>query len=243
VKPAAVVPPGRVRVVLDQVRVLKGSVPEARNNNIEVQGWVDEVRPEVHLTRAQLEAARGRGIVAFLDRTGPDNPEPGLHLKDGPAGFAPATAAELERLRTEVVRQAELLRGFSRAPYGRPDSTDERVRALLDGLADPARVDGTVAAILGMGCAAVPALIRNMDDGRVYAARWLSLKNRSPDAFEGIRHYGPKLVVDALAAILNELAGQGFGFIYNGGSSDERDRAVASWRTWLALVGGRPSCP
>jgi hypothetical protein len=58
-------------------------------------------------------------------------------------------------------------------------------------------------------------------------------RNKSPQAFEGLRHYGPEKVVDALAAILNQITGQDFGFIYNGTTDAERDKTVRGWRDFL----------
>jgi hypothetical protein len=49
-----------------------------------------------------------------------------------------------------------------------------------------------------------------MDDRRSLPDPRISLKNKSPQAFEGLRHYGPQEVVDALAAILNQITGQKF---------------------------------
>ncbi len=37
-------------------------------------------------------------------------------------------------------------------------------------------------------------------------------------------------MVDALAAVLNQITGRNFGFIYNGASEEERRSAVDGWR-------------
>lgn len=84
-----------------------------------------------------------------------------------------------------------------------------------------------------LGCPAVPAIIRQMDNRRRLPDPRISLRNKSPDAFEGMRFYGPEEVVDALAAILNQIAGQDFGFIYNGAHEKERSAAVRGWRDFL----------
>ena len=72
-----------------------------------------------------------------------------------------------------------------------------------------------------------------MDDRHPLPIRHIELANKAPDAFEGIRQYEPELVVDALAAILNQITGEGFGWIYNGGSERERQAEVAGWRAYL----------
>jgi len=41
-----------------------------------------------------------------------------------------------------------------------------------------------------------------------------------------MRHYAPQVVVDALAAILNQITGQHFGFIYNGATEVERAKTI-----------------
>jgi hypothetical protein len=84
-----------------------------------------------------------------------------------------------------------------------------------------------------LGCAAVPATIQRMDDRRTLPDPRISLRNKSPRAFEGIRHYGPSQVVDALAAILNQVTGRNFGFIYNGATGEERTKTVQGWRKLL----------
>jgi hypothetical protein len=39
-------------------------------------------------------------------------------------------------------------------------------------------------------------------------------------------------VVDGLAAVLNQMTGERFGSIENGGSSRQRDATVAGWRVF-----------
>ena len=72
-----------------------------------------------------------------------------------------------------------------------------------------------------------------MDDRRKLPVPRISLRNKSPQEFEGLRHYGPEEVVDALAAILNQITGQHFGFIYNGATDAERTKTVRAWRDFL----------
>jgi hypothetical protein len=46
--------------------------------------------------------------------------------------------------------------------------------------------------------------------------------------------YGPEVLTDALAAILNQITGQHFGFIYNGGTEEERAKVVKGCREFVA---------
>ncbi|MCL2521088.1 MAG: hypothetical protein FWE37_08850 [Spirochaetaceae bacterium] len=80
---------------------------------------------------------------------------------------------------------------------------------------------------------AVPYIILQLNNFNNLAIRGISLRNNWPGAFEGIRHYGPHLVIDALTAILNQITGESFGSIYNGGSHEERLLALNGWRVYL----------
>jgi hypothetical protein len=93
-----------------------------------------------------------------------------------------------------------------------------------------------------LGCAAVPSIIQRMNDRRKLPGPTISLENKSPTAFEGLRHYGPEKVVDALAAILNQITGQDFGFIYNGATDAERTNAIQGWRDWLRRTPAEKLC-
>jgi hypothetical protein len=87
---------------------------------------------------------------------------------------------------------------------------------------------------MALGCAAVPAIIAQMDDRRDLQDPRIALTNKSPDAWEGRRFYGPKKIVDVLAAILNQITGEDFGFIYNGDVTDaERTKTIEGWREFL----------
>lgn len=93
-----------------------------------------------------------------------------------------------------------------------------------------------------LGCAAVPAIVAQMDDRRELPDKRMSLVNKFPNAFEGKRHYGPEKVVDALDAILNQLTGQSFGFLGNGASDAERTKAVEGWREFIRATPPEKLC-
>lgn len=81
-----------------------------------------------------------------------------------------------------------------------------------------------------MGEVVVPYLVAHLDDMRPLATDRISLVNKSPDAFEAFRHYSPKVVHDALAAILNQITGNSFVFVYNGATSQQRKKiAIYGW--------------
>ena len=119
--------------------------------------------------------------------------------------------------------------------YGQDSTlqTDKQVADLIQKMLNEKSEQQAFADLEALGCPAVPAIIERMDNYRNLPDPRISLRNKSPDAFEGLRHYGPEKVVDALAAILNQITGQNFGFIYNGAKDAERKKTVKGWRDFL----------
>jgi hypothetical protein len=78
----------------------------------------------------------------------------------------------------------------------------------------------------------VPYLIGRLGDVRLLSVQAITLTNKSPQAFEGTRHYAPRTVHDALSAILNQITGERFEFVYNGASPEIRERNALQWRAW-----------
>jgi len=83
-----------------------------------------------------------------------------------------------------------------------------------------------------MGVEVVPYLICHLNDMRPVAMSGVTLKNDWPSAFEALRHYGPKTVHDALTAILNQITGENFLFVYNGATPQERKENREKWIEW-----------
>jgi hypothetical protein len=127
----------------------------------------------------------------------------------------------------------------------KPDEADRRVGVLIEKVLAATTQSAQQRAfdeIEALGCAAVPSIIRRMDDRRKLPIAYIALKNTSPNAFEAFRQYGPEEMVDALAAILNQLTGEHFEFIYNGATSDARTQSVAQWRSFLDRTQGETIC-
>lgn len=119
---------------------------------------------------------------------------------------------------------------------------DKRVGVLIERMLNAPTEQKAFSDLEALGCPAVPAIIRRMDDRRLLPDPRISLRNKSPQAFEAARHYGPVQVVDALAAILNQLTGQDFGSIYNGATGEERTRTVQGWRRFLEITPAPDWC-
>lgn len=170
------------------------------------------------------------GVSALLFLTQVDQGPAGLYFAgNSPRALMPATQEMVDSVAGEAARQARIIETWQREDS--PPLSSE-VHALIARLgtvegADQQRIFDRLEA---MGDAAVPAIIAQMDDRRPLMTQAISLANRSPDAFEAMRHYGPELVVDGLDAILNQITGEGDGSIVNGGSDRQRDAAVAGWR-------------
>ena len=121
-------------------------------------------------------------------------------------------------------------------------TTDQRVATLIQRMLNKKTEQGAFTDLEALGCEAVPEIIRQMDDRRDLPDPRKSLRNKSPDAFEGLRHYGPRKIVDALAAILNQITGRDFGFISNGATEPERRKAVQGWRDFLRQTPPEKLC-
>jgi len=174
----------------------------------------------------------GEPAVLFLTRV--DDGPVGLYF----AGYTPSALTRATDLTVAAVR-AEASRQTRITASWRADTTMPRfaeVRALVARLG---RVSGdqqqrVFDRLEALGPAAVPAIVSQMDDRRALRTQAISLANRAPDAFEGMRHYGPEQVVDGLDAVLTQITGQSFGSIGNGGSSRQRAATVAGWRVYAA---------
>ncbi len=128
--------------------------------------------------------------------------------------------------------------------YGQHGSAkiDKRVAVLIERMSDQKTEQQAFTDLESLGCLAVPAIIERMDDRRKLPDPRISLSNKSPDAFEGLRHYGPQKIVDALAAILNQITGKDFGSIYNGATDAEREKTVRGWRNFLHATPAAKLC-
>ena len=113
------------------------------------------------------------------------------------------------------------------------ESLESRVSRLVDQTTKSAKAEQKAFNELeSLGSQAVPYLVGHLGDVRPLAAREISFENKASDAFEGVRHYGPSTVHDALAAILNQITGQNFVFVYNGATPQEREENRRKWIEW-----------
>lgn len=183
---------------------------------------------------AILELA-GRPAVLFLTRV--DEGPVGLYF----AGYTPDALKQADDLsiaaaRAEAARQGEIMASW-RANDRLPHFAEVRALIARLGVVSGGQQQRIFDQLEALGEAAVPAIITHMDDRRPLRTEAISLVNHAPDAFEGKRHYSPKQVVDGLDAVLNQLTGESFGSIANGGSTRQRDATVAGWRVFASDLG------
>lgn len=223
--------PGYVDVAVQIETVIKGS----ESGRVTVRVYPGDA--PYKSSNAALMALSGVPAILFLQRV--DAGPAGYYFAGAsPEAARPATARDIVAIKAETVRQtgiASAWRVDTRLPHFM------EVRSLI---AQLGKVSGTSQQrvfdrLEKLGMAGVPAIIAQMDDRRPLRTQEISLVNHAPDAWEGIRHYGPEQVVDGLDAVLNQITGQSFGSIENGGSDRERDAAVAGWRVYAADLACR----
>lgn len=86
-----------------------------------------------------------------------------------------------------------------------------------------------------LGEPAVPYMIGSLGDSRMLAERSISFTNRESHTFEERRQYVPVTVHDALSAILNQVTGESFIFVYNGATPQERNENRNKWIEWCLV--------
>jgi hypothetical protein len=234
--------PDYIEISLLRPRVLKGQVG---GGSITIKVYPQDTADAPSM--AALRAADGRPHLYFL--TSADELGPELYFAgNSPAALAPADAASLRDVEREIARQQAILRSWRADPslphYGEVAGLIRQLVALKRsgrrGTAQELEAqEGIFRRLEALGPAAAPAIIAQMDDRRPLAFRQIALRNKSRDAWEDYRQYGPEQVVDALDAILGQITGESYGGIYNGGSERERRKAVASWRIYAASIGCR----
>jgi hypothetical protein len=188
---------------------------------------------------SEMRALNGKRRLVYLVRV--DNPyDPdahGLWLVDEYNGTAilEATPEAVASARAQIEQHRRWL--GEPLPAAKP-KIQQRVNALVEDLVTtPERQRKSLELLEGLGKPAVVAIVHAMDDRRALAWPHITLRNKFPGAFEAERHYGSKLVVDALAAILGQITGESFAFNPNGGSEAERAHCVAAWKLYSRHLG------
>lgn len=223
-----------VPIPVEAVSALKGRAPSP----LVVNHWNGEVAYAPSNDAVLACLARPTVLFLTLEDFG-DGAK--IYYGGGKASLRPANAKFVAATRAEIAWQVDYLRHWkpdTRAPHYRRvkaiigEVAAIRLRGANEDLAKRRQQDA-FRRLEALGMDAVPAIVAQMDDRRPLAVQQISLVNHAVDAFEGMRHYGPKLMVDALSAILNQITGESFSGIHNGGSEEDRVHDVSGWRIYL----------
>lgn len=204
-------------------RVIKGSVPE----DLEIS-WFTKPSASSPDLELLIKLNRQKGLL-FISK----GEKQWYFCGYGPQGVLEASDSLEKRIQGELQTQKEVLRSYAKAIPQVNTSLLQAVRKLFDNTTRKETQMDAFRQLIALGWDGVPAMIILMDDRRDLAIPHIELEN--PEGhFEGIRHYGPRRVVDAVAAILNQITKENFGFIYNGDESDKsRKDSVDGWRMYL----------
>ncbi len=139
----------------------------------------------------------------------------------------------VRRVKSEIQIQRENVEHFAQITTALTP-LEQKVKTLIEDMLDARKATMAYKKLEELGIEAVPAIIHNMNDMRDLPVKHIQLENKSSQAWEAIRHYGPQKVIDVLAAILNQITGAIFGEIHNGGVDKERVKAYHGWINWLS---------
>ncbi|GJL93799.1 MAG: hypothetical protein DHS20C05_02040 [Hyphococcus sp.] len=225
--------PGYIKVFVEVSEVLKGVV---QTHPLPVQYYTGNVLYEV--SNEKLIQSFDEPKVIFLA----EKNQAYYFSQIGDGAILAKQEIQMTALKEEILKQENILINW--APNKNVPHY-HRVEALIHEMKESITAPSAFKKLEELGMEAVPAIIVQMDNHHQLPEVILALENKSPDAFEAYRQYGPVLVVDALAAILNQITGEHFGTIYNGGTEDERSRTVSAWKIYgmrdPAFVDARPS--
>jgi hypothetical protein len=141
-----------------------------------------------------------------------------------------AIRSDIAEVRTEVARQARVLREW------RPHPTwphRARVKALIEKALHKETEAQAFKDLEALGADAVPAMVDLMDDRRPIPEHRLTLEN-PPGFGEATSVYAPEVVEDTMAAILGHMTGENFGVM--GQSDEERRFTVNGWRVYADVM-------
>lgn len=228
-----------IELIVKCDRVLKGNV----KSDFTIR-WYS--RPENYRPSPKsIIAYNEKKVLVFLTQIDTEAVSiPGFPTLDQPAkselffaGYTPyslclADANFIKQIQQEITYQQGVLERFEELYPPMEIPFYKKVKQLIDATTQENTQMAAFRNLEELGLKAVPAIILLMDDRRDLAVSSISLRN-DPNHWEAIRHYGPKMVVDAMDAILNQITRESYGSISNGGSERARTEAINGWRIYL----------
>jgi hypothetical protein len=218
-----------IKLIIDSV--LKGNIPP---KEITIQDYIcskDWKWP--YCDETDLVQFNKKRTIILLGKDGITSQE--IYIYSNPYYKIESIFLESEesKIKEEIAKQEMITKDVNLHSICSNDSVSSKVKNLIENMLIKANAEEAYAELEKMGFDAVPSIICHMDDRRDLALKGISLKNKNPEFWEANRHYGPKVIVDVLAAILNQITNECFNFIYNGGNEEERANEVRAWRTYL----------
>lgn len=210
--------------------IIKGEhVDKLMNIKYQPKGRSDAPYPDILLSFDRKEA------VFFLEYN--DWPEhQGIYFVSHPPSDALIKYSQIgvEQLKHKVQLQYEII--TKKEAVKHDDEYDKEVRRIINNMMTPAKAERAYTELLNLDKYAVFAIIDQMNDFRDLPVKMFTIE--SPRGFSKI--YQPKCVVDVMATVLNEITGESFGRIYNGGSERERLSAYQGWCIWKSYNKDNP---
>ncbi len=216
--------------------VFKGNLPE---KEITIRKFIcDKNGKENRCNDSNLFLFNGQKVLAPIVKS---QTKPGQYafIKSSVKTISLATEENLNKAAKEIAMQKEIIENKLYAEICPFAQLSDSVKSLIEDMLTASKAEEAYVKLERLGTQVIPAIICQMDDRRELAVKNISLENKYPNATEPSRQYSPKVVTDVLAAILNQVARNSFGFIYNGASEEERNSAINGWRIFLwYLVNG-----
>ena len=216
--------------------VFKGNLPE---KEITIRKFIcDKNGKENRCNDSNLFLFNGQKVLAPIVKS---QTKPGQYafIKSSVKTISLATEENLNKAAKEIAMQKEIIESKLYAEICPFAQLSDSVKSLIEDMLTASKAEEAYVKLERLGTQVIPAIICQMDDRRELAVKNISLENKYPNATEPSRQYSPKVVTDVLAAILNQVARNSFGFIYNGASEEERNSAINGWRIFLwYLVNG-----
>ena len=109
---------------------------------------------------------------------------------------------------------------------------DKTVRSIIERMLNKDTAIDAYKEMESLGFKAVPYIIKHLNDTRELPVKRITLENKSPKAFEALRHYNVNNVIEVLSAILNQMTGSYFYYLKRG-KTDRHQYEIAAWKIWL----------
>lgn len=187
---------------------------------------------------SNLFTLNGQKVIAPLVKS---QRKPGQYafIKSSVKGLQLATEENANKVSNEVKLQKEIIESKFYTEVCPYTKLADSVKTLIEDMLVASKAESAYVNLERLGKSAIPTIICQMDDRRELAIKSITFKNKFPDGTEKTWHYTPQVVTDVLAATLNFVSWNSFGYIFDGASEEERVSVINGWRIFLwYLING-----